>query len=204
MNKNKGSKEPHEFLGKDGSIKWSKLLIKTIITIFVVVGIFLLYEYFFADKGSNDQIAKKLYDDLGVHGVTLFVFLVDTFLVPITVDVIFPVIVDWSPYKIVLILGTASCLGGFCGYWIGRLISKIKFIHKIVIKIIGKHSEIIHHYGEWGVVLAALSPIPYSTVCWASGILDLDYRKVFLACLARFPRMLLYYYIFVGGLRFFM
>lgn len=197
-------KVKHTFLKEDGSIKWSKLIIRTVIMMAFVVAVFVLYEYFFASKGTNDLLAKRLYKELGVHGVAIFVYLVDTFLVPLTVDVIFPLIVDWSPLKIMVVLGTASCLGGFSGYWIGRLISKIKVVHQFVDKIVGSHTVILQHYGALGVVLAAISPIPYSTVCWASGILRIDPRKIILACLVRFPRMILYYYIFIGGLNFFL
>jgi len=99
-----------------------------------------------------------------------------------------------------LVLGTASFIGGIMGYWIGRFLSRIKFINKHVDKLVGSHKAFIEDHGAWAIVLAALSPLPYSTICWAAGVIKVDNIKIVLACLARYARMILYYYIFIGGL----
>jgi membrane protein YqaA with SNARE-associated domain len=194
-------KPSNGFTNKDGSIRWKKLLFRTLIGIFFVIAILLVYEHFFGVGGtSDDSIAKMIYEKMGTSGVFIFVLIVDTFIVPMTVDVMYPLVIAWSPIKIMLILGTASFCGGILGYWIGRLLSHVKIIDKGVDKLIGSHKEFIENHGAWAIVLAALSPLPYSTICWAAGVVKVDNRKIILACLARYARMILYYYIFIGGL----
>jgi membrane protein YqaA with SNARE-associated domain len=194
-------KTSNGFTNIDGSIRWKKLLFRTLIGIVFVIAILLAYEHFFEVGGiSDDSIAKRLYERMGTSGVFLFVLIVDTFIVPMTVDVMYPLVVAWSPIKIMIVLGTASFFGGIIGYWIGRLLSRIKFIDRHVDKIVGSHKAFIDDHGSWAIVLAALSPLPYSTICWAAGVVEVDNRKIILACLARYARMLIYYYIFIGGL----
>lgn len=194
-------KSSNGFTNLDGSIRWKKLLFRTIIGIAFVIAILLIYEYFFGVVGTtNDSIAQRLYEQMGTSGVFLFVLIVDTFIVPMTVDVMYPLVIAWSPIKIMMVLGTASFLGGILGYWIGRFLSRIKFIDRLVDKLVGSHKVFIDDHGAWAIVLAALSPLPYSTICWAAGALKVDNRKIILACIARYARMLIYYYIFIGGL----
>lgn len=189
------------FTNSDGSIRWKKLLFRTLIGIAFVIALLLVYENFFGIGGANDDsIAKMAYEKMGTLGVFFFVLIVDTFIVPMTVDVMYPLVIAWSSVKIMLVLGTASFCGGILGYWIGRFLSRIKFVNKIVDKLVGSHKTFIEDHGAWAIVLAALSPLPYSTICWAAGVIKVDNRKIILACLARYARMILYYYIFIGGL----
>lgn len=202
--KDLSSKKPiNGFTNLDGSIKWRKLFFRTIIALLIVFAIFLGYEHFLGGNGTNDQIAKNLYQKMGNIGIFLFVYLVDTFIVPMTVDVIYPLVTSWSPWKIMLVLGTASFFGGVSGYWIGRLLSHVKVINNFIEKLVGSHKEFIEVHGAWAVVLGAISPLPYSTICWAAGIAKVDNRKILLACLARYLRMIVYYYILIGGLNLF-
>jgi membrane protein YqaA with SNARE-associated domain len=197
------NKPINRFTNLDGSIKWYKLIISTLIALLVAFAAFIAYEHFLGGNGTNDQMATRLYDRMGNLGIFIFVYLVDTFIVPMTVDVIYPLVTSWPVWKIMVVLGTASFFGGISGYWIGRLLSRIKFINNLIEKIVGTHKEFIEVHGAWAVVLGAISPLPYSTICWAAGIAKVDNHKIILACLARYLRMIVYYYILIGGLNLF-
>lgn len=201
-------KSSNKFTNIDGSIRWRKLIFRTVIAIAVVMILLIAYQHFFGGQtinidGKNESLAQTAYNKLGTSGVFLFVLIVDTFIVPMTVDVMYPLVIAWAPIKIFLVLGTASFIGGILGYWIGRLLSHVKIIDKFVDRLVGTHKAFIDDYGAWAIVLAAISPLPYSTICWAAGVVKVDNRKIILACLARYLRMILYYYIFVGGVSLF-
>ncbi|MCH3916910.1 MAG: hypothetical protein LKE40_05510 [Spirochaetia bacterium] len=187
---------------EDGTVDWKKLILRSLVIFLVVLAIIVAYQQFI--KGhQNFDVARKLYRKFGERGVMLFVFLVDAFIVPMTVDVIFPLIIAWSPLKVMLILGTASCAGGYFGYWIGRFLSHFPWVHRLIGKIEGKNRSFIYKNGAWGIVLAALTPIPYSTICWAAGMLCVARRRALLACTARYARMLIYFLLLKGGLHLF-
>jgi len=198
QNKQQKSSLVHE----DGSINWKSLLVKTLILIVVAMALLVFYQRF-VNTHQNLNIGQKLYNQYGMHGVSLFVYIVDSLLLPMTVDVMFPLIQDWSLFKVVVVMGTASALGGYTGYWIGRGLSKIPPIHRVLTRLVGTHETLIKKRGAWAVVLAAISPLPYSTICWAAGLFAVNNKKVLLACVARYLRMFIYYLIFTGSINLF-
>ena len=48
-------------------------------------------------------------------------------------------------------------------------------------------------YGVWAIVLAALTPLPWSVTSWTAGALHMPWRHYLLGSLARAPRIILYY-----------
>ncbi|MDC7244243.1 MAG: YqaA family protein [Pleomorphochaeta sp.] len=193
-------KEKHTFLREDGSIAWGKLVFRTFIALLFIFVIFIIYDKVIRSSVQTSTLAQDLYNKLGHFGVSLFVYLCDTFIVPLTPDIMFPLVSsNWNILEITLFMGSASFLGGISAYWLGHLLSKIKIVDKYANKIMGSHKVFIHNKGAWGVALAGLTPIPYSTICWTAGILKVEFKKVIFACLVRFPRMILYYYLFIAG-----
>jgi membrane protein YqaA with SNARE-associated domain len=139
-------------------------------------------------------------ENLGYAGVWLYTFLVDTFIVPATADIVFPFIVDWNPYIVLPGMGAASMLGGICGYWIARSFTHLRFVGIVTAAYRSRGEALIRRYGVWAVVLAGLTPIPYSTICWITGLLKVPAVLVAAAGLSRIPRMIIYFLLFKGGL----
>ena len=54
-------------------------------------------------------------------------------------------------------------------------------------------------YGIWAVIVAAITPIPFSPVCWIAGMLEMDYKQFLVASLWRIPRFMIWYVIFSLG-----
>ena len=85
-----------------------------------------------------------------------------------------------------------SGLGGFTGYGIGRLIHQIPNVRKWTeINLQGKNGNVLRQYGAFGVFLAGITPIPFTTVCWFSGIFRINPKQVVIACFtSRLLRMM--------------
>lgn len=194
------NKKKHAFLKDDGSINWKKLLFRTFIAILIIFIVFLAFDLVMNNSVRTNDIATDIYNKMGYLGVALFVYLCDTFIVPLTPDIMFPLVSsNWNIFEITIFMGGASFLGGLSAYWLGHLLSKIKAVEKLANRLMGTHKEFVHHRGAWGVAIAGLTPIPYSTICWTAGIVKLEFKDVILACLVRFLRMIIYYYLFLGG-----
>lgn len=186
------------FVRADGTIKWRSLCVRMALLLALAIGIF----------GGAAVIFRKhlhLFDRLvsetmGLGGVALFVFVVDTLIVPATADIIFPFAAHWNPALFVSVVGAASVLAGMTGYWIGRLLGKTNILKKLTGKFSEDGKRMIERYGALGVVIGALTPIPYSTTVWLAGVLKVPYWKVCLACLCRLIRMALYYLMVTGTL----
>ncbi len=57
----------------------------------------------------------------------------------------------------------------------------------------------IRKLGVVAVVVAALTPVPFSLVCYLAGSLRMPLGIFFLAILARIPRMAIFYYIIAAA-----
>jgi membrane protein YqaA with SNARE-associated domain len=175
-----------------------KAIIQTVVTMLLLLGgCYLGFSFFRTEIISFGQFIA---DYLGLLGSFLFVFVVDSLIVPMTVDVLFVTINAWAPIPFLLTISMASILAGLTGYWIGRLLLKFPFFHRTVTLIRHKTEPLVKRYGFMAIVLAALTPIPYSLISWSCGILKMKYWHFAIGCLFRLPRMFIYYYIIQWGI----
>jgi membrane protein YqaA with SNARE-associated domain len=138
----------------------------------------------------------------GYPGAFLFVLLVDTFIVPASLDVLFPLTRDWNPLPLLLTLSTASVSGGAFGYWIGRALHHLPFVRRTVAGYWERGAPLVERLGYRAVVLAALTPIPFSTVSWIAGMLRLPFPRYLRGALWRVPRVVGWWALLQAGLRF--
>lgn len=185
---------------EEGQLDWRQIVRKTILIALTFLFIYAIALYFVQDH--YHVIGAWTIENLGYAGVALLVFLIDTFIVPMSVDIIFPFVLEWNPVTLLATMSLASAAGGFCGYWIGRLLGHLPLIKAFTSRFSEDGERLINKYGVWAVVIAGLTPIPFSTVCWMAGMFRVQWQLVALATLSRIPRMILYYLFFRGGLIF--
>lgn len=179
---------------------WWKLLLMALIPLALIMGAFIFGVRQVGADGYHRLVSFISENYFGLGSVFLFVYLVDTFIVPLTGDLIFPLVVGMKWYIVVPLIGFASFLGGVSGYLLGNLCSKIPVVNRLTDKIIAKWGAYLDKYGIVVIILSTLTPIPFSTVAWASGIFKYSKRKAFPAFLLRFVRMGLYFVLFRAGL----
>ena len=173
------------------------LVVKTILGA-LAAAVFFAVIYLFVFARTN-EVSSYLTERFGLVGVGLFVFFVDMFIVPTAPDVIFPLVMGWNPLPVLLVMSAASSAGGFCGYLLARRIGTMRRMERLFVRARTKGEPIVQHYGAWAVMIAALTPIPFSTVCWTAGLLKVPVKHVAPAVLARLPRMVTYYLLIRGG-----
>ncbi len=181
-------------------IVWWKLLIMALIPLSIIMGLFITgvrHIGFDAYQNIVNVISENYF---GLGSIFLFVYLVDTFIVPLTADLVFPLVVGMEWYIIIPLIGVASTLGGISGYYIGWLCSKIPFVNRLTEKAVSKWGPYLDKYGIVVIILSTLTPIPFSTVSWAAGVFKYEKRKAFPAFLFRIVRMGLYFFLFRAGL----
>lgn len=148
-----------------------------------------------------EVVAFWIVEELGMLGVFLGVFATDALTLPIPPDTyLFMAVASDAPAIPIL---TACCLGSVMAasvaYRIGPYIQRLPFLRKRLERFRSRGEQLFLKYGTWTVVIAALSPIPFSVVCWLAGIYRMPYRPFFFATLARVPRLVGYYYLFELG-----
>jgi membrane protein YqaA with SNARE-associated domain len=188
------------YLKSDGALDTRKLLKRTLV---LMLFIFLLYYIgfqFYKRLGwDKNAVVQRFITDFGVPGVALYVYIVDLFVLPLSVDLMWPFVMDWHPLLAIVVMGTASVAGAFSAYLFGRLVGLIPLFRRWVLRQSGTHTEqLITKYGIWAIVISGLTPLPFSTICTVAGIVELKVHLVLLSITIRYVRMALYYLIFAG------
>lgn len=144
-----------------------------------------------------------LVEEFGYPGIFVTVLIMDTFILPVTPDLVIFVSIagEMDPFLAVASMSAASILGGNIGYFIGMFLGRREFVRRILGRNMIKGHYLSEKYGMGAVVLGALTPIPFSTVCWTAGLLRMDHRKFMAATTYRLPRFLLWYLIIGVGFK---
>lgn len=154
------------------------------------------------------HFAQVMFDSLGLGGLAALVFVADAITSPIPPDVALIVIASselaenwlWP----VFLLGVVSTAAGCVGWWIGGHLGKLKQVRIIRRRLLRPEQQaLVTRYGRVGVMLGALTPIPFSITCWLAGMVGMKFRDFAPAVMLRVPRVLGYYFIIAHSVRLF-
>ncbi len=81
-----------------------------------------------------------------------------------------------------------SVAAGHLAYFIGRYFNKYLSSTVFQKKFFVKHLPMVKKYGSLLIIVAALTPLPWSTICLIIGTIHYDYRKFTLFSLSRIFR----------------
>lgn len=150
-----------------------------------------------------EAVARGIVERTGGWGVGLGFFLVDAFSLPIPNDIfsVFGRMGGLAFWEVVAWASVGSIVGGSMGWWIGRdLISKIAWLRTWVQSQGDESVARVQKWGAWFVGVAAVTPMPYSLVCWGAGIVRLPFLPVLAASTLRVVRVGLYLWLIEQGI----
>jgi len=85
-----------------------------------------------------------------------------------------------------------SYSAGVLGYWFGAYLNGTRVYTFVKKRIFGKFEKHFHTYGGFLVIVAAVTPIPFSGICMLVGSVRYPLKKFLLFAMARFLRFALY------------
>ena len=97
--------------------------------------------------------------------------------------------------EIVAFLAAVSYLAGVAGYFAGRWFGNTSFFRRLRERHLRKVIPLLQRYGLFLVVIAALTPVPFSATCMLAGSVKLPLRRFLLFAATRFLRFALYAWI---------
>ncbi len=143
-------------------------------------------------------LSEKCFSMYGFPGLTAMVIVMDIIIQPISPDV---VIISstlggarllWAS----LFGGLGSIIAGVVGYSIGRKIGSRGFKRLFTEKHLEKGEALFKKYGIWAVAVGALTPVPFSAVCWSAGIYRMKFPIfVITSIVTRIPRFFIMAFI---------
>lgn len=150
-----------------------------------------------------EDIAGVLVDRFGYPGMFITTLLMDTFIVPISPDIILFVAIagEVDILATLVVVTIASMIGGHLGYLIGKFLGNRKMVQKRIAPYEERGHALMESYGLWAIIVGAMTPIPFSAVCWIAGMLDMSYPEFLAGVTWRIPRFLLWYIILALGFK---
>ncbi|MGD1893798.1 MAG: hypothetical protein ACFB15_24790 [Cyclobacteriaceae bacterium] len=95
----------------------------------------------------------------------------------------------------VVALALISYAAGVAGYLIGSYLSHTRFYTYFRKRVFGQYERYFHSFGAFLIIVAALTPLPFSGVSMLIGSVDFPTRKYLLFASARFIRFAAYSYV---------
>jgi membrane protein YqaA with SNARE-associated domain len=91
-----------------------------------------------------------------------------------------------SYIRIALILTLISYTAGAIAFGIGKYLHNTLFYQYLKNRFLQKTEKFLHKYGQYLVLVAALTPVPFSGTAMLVGAVDFPFRKYLLISLSRF------------------
>ncbi len=163
----------------------------------IVAAFLLMVVLRFTVKDLIEGGAKDVAELLSYPGMFLVTMAMDTIIDPFTPDIVLFLALsgDYDPLLSVMFISLGSIIGGHIGYQIGRSLGHTRLVRRVIGSYMGRGRLLFSKYGLYAVILAAFTPIPFSTVCWIAGTFEMDRRIFLIGTLWRVPRFLLWFLI---------
>lgn len=95
----------------------------------------------------------------------------------------------------IALLASVSYMAGFIGHRIGTYLNQSKFYRLMKRNFFGKYERYINDFGGFIIIVAALTPVPFSGIAMMMGSLRYPLKRYLLFALFRFVRFGVYAFI---------
>lgn len=92
----------------------------------------------------------------------------------------------------IVALSIMSYIAGVTGYYIGSYFNTTKIYRLLRRNYLGRYERLFNQYGGFLVIVASLTPLPFSAICMLVGAVKYNFRKFVWFSLFRFLRFLVY------------
>lgn len=140
----------------------------------------------------------------GAWGMGFGTFLADSVLFPIPPQfyMLVAIMSGGSQVGPMIAICIGSLLGGTAAYYIARRFSNTERVQHWIDRSAPHLPKFVNKYGPLAVVVGAISPIPFSTLCIAAGLYNLSRRLLMFMLLLRIPRLAVFYVAIASGWNF--
>ncbi len=131
----------------------------------------------------------------GYAGMAAGAFAADAFMFPIPPQFYLLTAVTAGAPQVpsVAVVCVASVLASNVAYHVAGTLARVPFVRHRIERSRGKIDPLFARYGYYAVAVGAVSPIPFSLLCYLAGLYRVPYRVYAVLVLLRIPRLLVFY-----------
>ncbi|MCG8700115.1 MAG: VTT domain-containing protein [Bacteroidales bacterium] len=171
--------------------------LRALLWLSVFVALFL----FIGQSTKGNQYVQLLEPIYEHTGLMFTIFLISEVIIGIIPPEIF---IIWSLrfgelasfVSIVFLLASISYLAGIIGYFIGRYLHTTRFYRFLRVRFLRKMEVRLQNFGKYLIIIAALTPLPFSGVSMLVGSVKYPFKYYFLLSLTRYLRFIIYGIVF--------
>lgn len=149
------------------------------------------------------SLTEVIHRAVGIPGLLGMVFVSDAFFSPIPPDAVLVVVANSTLQAswlwLVPVAGVVSAIAGNCAWYLGRVLSGVRWAAPWLRRIRARHQEMLHRYDGWAVLLGAVTPLPFSLICISTGALGMRWARLAPITLVRIPWFLICYLVIAGS-----
>ncbi|NUP10982.1 MAG: hypothetical protein HOW73_33465 [Polyangiaceae bacterium] len=148
-------------------------------------------------RDDLQRLGTAFVDSMGYLGMGVGTFIADGlhFPIPPQFYMLASVTGGASPLLTLAAISVGSIAGGHVAYYIAMKASRLKFILRRAAKVKTTMAAVVERWGTWAMVLGSLLPVPYSFLCYLSGLNRLPYPLFAILCVLRIPKIVAYFYL---------
>lgn len=136
-----------------------------------------LFTVGYAWRAELLAVSRWFVEWLGGPGVAVGFMVPDALTLPIPQDAFLAfALVGGLPFWTIVAWGTlGSLVGGSLGFALGRGLQRTRWYRRMVRRRGMDAERLVRRYGGRAVALGAITPIPYSLMCWSAGALGMKF-----------------------------
>jgi len=170
----------------------TSIAVRTLVTIVLLVAALAV-----AGSRYQEQIVDfgdAFVGQFGAFGVAFGFFLPDAFTLPVPHDLVLALGVAGGlpDLSIIIAASIGSLVGGTTAFFIAKAVTHLPKVRQVLEQRAAPAKALMARYGITAVALGALTPLPYSLICYACGLLEMPFPKFFLISQLRILRVVIY------------
>jgi membrane protein YqaA with SNARE-associated domain len=152
-------------------------------------------------KDELAAIGSTIAGGLGYPGIGIGIMMSDMFTLPIPPDVYLALAVTagMDPVSVIFWGSLGSMAGGIGAFFIGKLMYRTAFAQRLMAPFKEKGTQFINRLGVFAVIIAAITPLPFSIICVLAGMMGMRFVVFLPATLFRIPRIAGYFLLIKWG-----
>jgi membrane protein YqaA with SNARE-associated domain len=145
-----------------------------------------------------ESVGKWFVERYGLFGVAAGTFIADGFHFPVPPQfyMLLATAAQTDPAAVLAATSLGSVLGGATGYLVARRLGHTRFLSRWLERVGGGVGQRLgQRYPYRSAVLASLSPIAFSVLCYLAGFFRVRRGPLLVLLALRLPKIALYYYL---------